>query len=413
MVWQSALGLVVFVALAWGLSENRRAVSWRSVYTGLGLQLALGVILLKGPFVREAFLGLNQIILALEQSTRAGTAFVFGYVGGGDLPFELKSPQNSFIFAFQALPLILLMSALSAVLFHWKILPLVVRGFAWCLQRTMRVGGTEGLGVAANIFVGMVEAPLFIRPYLKAMTRSEIFTLMTCGMATIAGTVMVLYASILSGIVPDAMGHILTASIISAPAAIMMAKILVPETRPLTSGVLTAPDPAASTMDALTKGTLQGVTLLINVVAMLLVLLACVALINLLLGFVPPIAGAPLSLQRLLGWLMAPVVFLMGVPAGEAAAAGSLMGTKTILNELIAYIDLSRMPEGALSSRSRLIMTYAMCGFANPGSLGIMIGGMGTMAPERRGEIVSLGLRSIVAGTLATCMTGAVVGLIG
>ncbi len=413
MVWQSALGLVVFVALAWGLSENRRVVSWRLVFTGLGLQLVLGIVLLKGPFVREAFLALNQIILALEQSTRAGTAFVFGYVGGGDLPFELKYPQNSFIFAFQALPLILLMSALSAVLFHWKILPLVVRGFAWCLQRTLRVGGTEGLGVAANIFVGMVEAPLFIRPYLRRMTRSEIFTLMTCGMATIAGTVMVLYASILAGVVPDAMGHILTASIISAPAAIMLAKIVVPETRPLTPGELTAPEPAASTMDALTKGTLQGVTLLINVVAMLLVLLACVALVNLLLGFGPQVAGAPLSLQRVLGWLMAPVAFLMGVPAGEAVAAGSLMGTKTMLNELIAYIDLSQMPEGTLSSRSRLIMTYAMCGFANPGSLGIMIGGMGTMAPERREEIVSLGIRSILAGTLATCMTGAVVGLIG
>ena len=413
MVWQSALGLVVFVALAWGLSENRRAVSWRLVFTGLGLQLVLGIVLLKGPFVREAFLVLNQIILALEQSTRAGTAFVFGYVGGGDLPFELKYPQNSFIFAFQALPLILLMSALSAVLFHWKILPLVVRGFAWCLQRTLRVGGTEGLGVAANIFVGMVEAPLFIRPYLRRMTRSEIFTLMTCGMATIAGTVMVLYASILAGVVPDAMGHILTASIISAPAAIMLAKIVVPETRPLTPGELTAPEPAASTMDALTKGTLQGVTLLINVVAMLLVLLACVALVNLLLGFGPQVADAPLSLQRVLGWLMAPVAFLMGVPAGEAVAAGSLMGTKTMLNELIAYIDLSQMPEGTLSSRSRLIMTYAMCGFANPGSLGIMIGGMGTMAPERREEIVSLGIRSILAGTLATCMTGSVVGLIG
>ncbi len=413
MVWQSALGLVAFVALAWGISENRRAVSWRVVFTGLGLQLVLGIILFKGPFVREAFLALNQVILALEQSTRAGTSFVFGYVGGGELPFELKYPQNSFIFAFQALPLILLMSALSSVLFYWKILPLVVRGFAWCLQRTMRVGGTEGLGVAANIFVGMVEAPLFIRPYLKIMTRSEIFTLMTCGMATIAGTVMVLYASILSGAVPDAMGHILTASIISAPAAIMMAKIMVPETRPLTSGVLTAPEPAASAMDALTKGTLQGVTLLINVVAMLLVLLACVSLINLLLGFGPRVGGESLSLQRLLGWLMAPVAFLMGVPAGEAAAAGSLMGTKTMLNELIAYIDLSRLPEDTLSSRSRLIMTYAMCGFANPGSLGIMIGGMGTMAPERREEIVALGIRSIVAGTLATCMTGAVVGLIG
>jgi CNT family concentrative nucleoside transporter len=413
MIWQSALGLVVFVALAWGLSENRRAVSWRLVFTGLGLQLVLGIVLLKGPFVREAFLVLNQIILALEQSTRAGTAFVFGYVGGGDLPFELKYPQNSFIFAFQALPLILLMSALSAVLFHWKILPLVVRGFAWCLQRTLRVGGTEGLGVAANIFVGMVEAPLFIRPYLRRMTRSEIFTLMTCGMATIAGTVMVLYASILAGVVPDAMGHILTASIVSAPAAIMLAKIVVPETRPLTPGELTAPEPAASTMDALTKGTLQGVTLLINVVAMLLVLLACVALVNFLLGFGPQVAGAPLSLQRVLGWLMAPVAFLMGVPAGEAVAAGSLMGTKTMLNEIIAYIDLSQMPEGTLSSRSRLIMTYAMCGFANPGSLGIMIGGMGTMAPERREEIVSLGIRSILAGTLATCMTGSVVGLIG
>ncbi len=413
MVWQSAVGLVVFVALAWGLSENRRAVRWRTVIIGLGLQLALGLVLLKGPFVREAFLSLNQVILALEQSTRAGTSFVFGYVGGGNLPFDLKSPQNSFVFAFQALPLILVMSALSSLLFYWKILPLVVRGFAWCLRKTMGIGGTEGLGVAANIFVGMVEAPLFIRPYLQGMTRSEIFTLMTCGMATIAGTVMVLYASILSGAISGVMGHILTASIISAPASIMIAKVMVPETHPLTPGELTAPEPATSAMDALTKGTLQGVTLSINIVAMLVVLLACVHLINLLLGLFPPVADGPLTLQRLLGWLMAPVVFLMGVPLSETAAAGALMGTKTVLNELIAYIDLSRLPEGTLSPRSMIIMTYAMCGFANPGSLGIMIGGMGTMAPSRRAEIVSLGIRSIIAGTLATCMTGAVVGLIG
>jgi CNT family concentrative nucleoside transporter len=224
---------------------------------------------------------------------------------------------------------------------------------------------------------------------------------------------MVLYASILSGIIPGVMGHILTASIISAPAAIMIAKIMVPETKPLTPGVLTAPEPATSTMDALTKGTLQGVNLLINIVAMLMVLLACVYLVNLLLGLLPPVAGAALSLQRVLGWVMAPVAFLMGIPLGEAATAGTLLGTKAILNELIAYIDLSRLPEGALSARSMVILTYAMCGFANPGSLGIMIGGMGTMAPERREEIVALGVRSIVAGTLATCMTGAVVGLIG
>jgi CNT family concentrative nucleoside transporter len=309
--------------------------------------------------------------------------------------------------------LVLLMSALSALLFYWKILPVVVRAFSWALQKTMGVGGAEGLGVSANIFVGMVESPLFIRPYLKAMTRSEIFTLMTCGMATIAGTVMVLYASILSDKITDVMGHILTASIISVPAAITISKIMVPETREPTTGKLTATDPASSSMDAITKGTLQGVELLINIIAMLVVLVALVYLANLILGLFPDVGERPITLQRLLGIIMAPIVWLMGVPWHETATAGALMGTKTILNELLAYIDLSRLPPDALSPRSQLIMTYAMCGFANPGSLGIMIGGLGTMAPSRRNEIVVLGLRSIIAGTLATCMTGAVVGIIG
>ncbi|MGD9348698.1 MAG: nucleoside transporter C-terminal domain-containing protein, partial [Desulfobacterales bacterium] len=276
-----------------------------------------------------------------------------------------------------------------------------------------RVGGAEGLGVSANIFVGMVESPLFIRPYLKDMTRSEIFTLMTCGMATIAGTVMVLYASILSEKIPDVMGHILTASIISVPAAVTISKIMVPETATPTGGQLSAAEPASSSMDAITKGTLQGIELLLNIVAMLVVLVALVYLVNLILGLLPDIGGAPLTLQRILGMMMAPVVWLMGVPWSEAFTAGALMGTKTILNELLAYIDLSRLSPDALSPRSFLIMTYAMCGFANPGSLGIMIGGLGTMAPGRRSEIVALGLRSIVAGTLATCMTGAIVGIIG
>jgi CNT family concentrative nucleoside transporter len=338
---------------------------------------------------------------------------VFGYLGGGTLPFEEPYPGASFVLAFQALPLVLVMSALSAVLFYWKVLPRMVRGFAWTLLQTLRVGGTEGLGVAANIFVGMVEAPLLIRPYLARMTRSEIFTVMTCGMATIAGTVMVLYASILGPVIPDVMGHILTASIISAPAAITVAKLMVPETEPLTPGRLTAPEPARSTMDALTKGTLQGIGLLINIVAMLIVLVAVVHLLNLALGFLPAAAGQPLTLQRILGWIMAPVVFLMGVPWSEAFTAGSLMGTKTVLNELLAYLDMSRLPAGSLSERSLLIMTYAMCGFANPGSLGIMIGGLGTMAPGRRDEIVALGWKSVLAGTLATCMTGAVVGIVG
>lgn len=413
MVIQSIAGLFAFALIAWVISENRRKVDFRIVATGILLQILICFILLKVPLFREFFLFLNRIFMFIEESTTAGTSFVFGYLGGGRLPFDEKFPGSSFILGLRALPIVLVMSAVSAVLFYWKVLPVVVRGFSWALQKTMRLGGAEGLGVSANIFLGMVESPLLVRPYLKDMTRSELFSLMTCGMATIAGTVMVLYASILSRVIPDIMGHILTASIISVPASIVVAKIMVPETGRPTTGELVSEEKSSSSMDALTKGTLQGVSLLINIIAMLIVLVAVVHLINLLLGIFPDIGGESLSLQRIMGFVMSPVVWLMGIPWKEAHTAGILMGTKTILNELIAYVDLSKLPEGALSPRSLLIMTYAMCGFANPGSLGIMIGGMGTMEPGRREEIVSLGFRSIVAGTLATCMTGAVVGIIG
>lgn len=413
MIIQSAAGLFVFSGIAWLISENRTKVNVKRAIAGIGIQLAIGIILLKLPVFRSFFISLNRLVLSLEESTKAGTSMVFGYLGGGSLPFAEKFPGSSFILAFQALPLILVISALSSLLFYWKILPQVVRAFSWALRKTMGLGGAEGLGVSANIFVGMVESPLFIRPYLKAMTRSEIFTLMTTGMATIAGTVMVLYASILSKTIPNIMGHILTASIISIPAAITISKIMIPESGELTSGELTPAEPALSAMDAVTKGTIQGVQLLINIIAMLIVLVALVHLVNLILGLFPDFGGRPVSLQRVLGLVMAPVVWLMGIPWAEAPIAGALMGTKTILNEFLAYLDLSRLAPGALNPKSMLIMTYAMCGFANPGSLGIMIGGMGTMAPEKQDEIVSLGFRSIIAGTLATCMTGAVVGIIG
>lgn len=413
MIVQSIAGLLVFAGAAWLISENRLRVRITTVLAGIAIQLIVAFILLKLPVCRDFFISLNRLVLSLEESTAAGTSMVFGYLGGAELPFAEKYPGAGFILAFRALPLILVISALSALLFYWKILPLVVQAFSWSLQKIMRLGGAEGLGVSANIFVGMVESPLFIRPYLTDMTRSEIFTLMTTGMATIAGTVMVLYASILSSVIPDIMGHILTASIISVPAAVTISKIMIPETGELTSGELRSPEPALSAMDAITKGTIQGVQLFVNIIAMLIVLVALVHLVNLVLGLLPDVGGLPVSLQRLLGLVMAPVVWLMGIPWQEAPAAGALMGTKTILNEFLAYLDMSRLAPGTLSPKSILIMTYAMCGFANPGSLGIMIGGMGTMAPERRDEIVALGLRSIVGGTLATCMTGAVVGILG
>ncbi len=410
MSLQSVVGFFVFAALAWCISEERRKACLRTIWVGMAAQFGLALVLLKFSFFTRGFVYLNRAVLALEESTRAGTAFVFGYIGGGDKPFAVSDPQATFILAFQALPLVLVVSALSAVLFYWGVLPRIVRGFSWLLQKSLGIGGAEGLGVSANIFVGMVESPLLIRPYVAGLSRSELFTVMTSGMATIAGTVLVLYASILEPVIPNVTGHILTASIISAPAAVVVSKIMVPETGQTTTGGLKEPEPARSSMDALTRGTLQGIELLLNIIAMIIVLVALVHMVNILLGVLPDVLGKPLTVERVFGWMLSPVVWLMGIPWQQAPDAGALLGTKTVLNEFIAYMHMSRLPEGTLSPRSLLIMSYALCGFANPGSLGIMIGGLGAMAPERRGEIASLGPRAIVAGTIATCMTGAVVG---
>jgi concentrative nucleoside transporter, CNT family len=302
--------------------------------------------------------------------------------------------------------------ALSSVLFYWRILPYVVRALSFALQKSLNIGGALGLGASATIFLGMVEAPLVIKPYLKNMTRSELFSLMTVGMACIAGTVMILYATVLNGVIPDPLGHILVASFIHVAAAITIARMMVPETAEETAGRLMPQTGATSSMDAIVKGTSDGLVLLLNITAMLLVMVALVQLVNVLIGFLPHIAGQPLTLQRLLGFVMSPVVWLFGIPWSQAQTAGSLMGTKTILNEFLAFLDMAKLPQGTLDDRSRLIMTYALTSFANFGSLGILIGGLGSLAPERRDEVVSLGLRAIVAGTLATCMTGAVVGIL-
>jgi len=409
---QGLVGLVGIVALAWGISERRGAVPWRYVGVGLALQLVIALILLKLPYVQYAFIALNFAVQALQDATREGASFVFGYLAGGPAPFEIIEPNNMFILAFRALPLILVVSALSAILFHWRILPAIVDGVGWALRRSMGVGGALAVGSAANIFVGMVEAPLLIRPYLKRITRAELFALMTMGMATIAGTVMVIYATVLETVIPNAMGHIVTASLISAPAALAIAALMVPERAEPTAGGLDEEDPAAGTMDALVRGTGSGIQLLLNVTAMLIVLVALVALVNIVLGLAPNVAGEAITVQRIFGWMFAPVAWAIGVPWVEAAEAGRLLGTKVALNEFIAYLDMAALPPDALSDRSRLILVYALCGFANFGSLGIMVGGLATMVPERRSEIAGLGMKSILSGFLATCMTGAWVGLL-
>ncbi len=383
------------------MGENRRGVPWRAVAAGLLLQLGLALLFLRVEFLKKAFLGLNDALLVLEKATQAGTGLVFGYLGGGPAPFAVTDQNSLFILAFRALPLVLVISALSALLFYWRILPLVVKIISFLLVKTMRVGGVVGLSTAANVFVGMVEAPLFVRPYLARVSRGELFAIMVGGMASIAGTVLFLYASILGRVLPDAVAHLLIASILSAPAALVIAFLMVPPGA-ATGGEIVFRSEATSSMDALTRGTLDGAQLLLNIVAMLVVFVALVALVNLVI--------APYTLQGLLGVVLAPLAWLCGIPWSESQTAGALLGTKTVINELVAYVDLAARPE--LSARTRLLLTYALCGFANFGSLGIMIGGLGTMCPERRGEIVALGLKSIVAGTLATCLTAATVALI-
>jgi CNT family concentrative nucleoside transporter len=415
MLFQALLGLVAFPGIAWLIGENRKVVRYTTALTGVVIQLCIAGILLYVPIFKKLFLLLNNVVLALESATKAGTSFVFGYIGGGTPPFLLQDPGANFILAFQALPLVLVIGALSALLFYWRILPYIVKGFSLILQKTMNIGGALGLGASTTIFLGMVEAPLVIKPYLRTMTRSELFSLMTVGMACIAGTVMILYATILKGVISDPLGHILVASFIHVAAAITIARIMVPETREETSGKTSGSfmpqSNATSSMDAVVKGTMDGLHLLLNIIAMLVVMVALVHLANLLIGLLPNAGGQPLTLQRILGFFMAPVVWLFGIPWAEAQTAGYLMGTKTILNELLAFLEMAKLPADALDPRSRLIMTYALSSFANFGSLGILIGGLGSLVPERQDEVVSLGMKALVAGTLATCMTGAVIGI--
>lgn len=407
------LGFLSLLLLAWALSENRWRIPIRTVIAGVALQWALALLFVKFPAAASLFLLLNQGVEALQRATDAGTSFVFGYLGGAPLPFAETRPGASFIFAFRALPLVLVISALASLLFYWGVLQIIVNTFAWLLRRVMGVGGALGLGAAVHIFVGNIEAPLLIRPYLARMERGELFALMTCGMAGIAGTVMVLYASILGPVIPDALGNILIASVISTPAGLAVAALMVPfGSDPHAEAHLSMGAPMLSAMDALAKGTGDGIIFLANITAMLVVAIACVSLVNMALSSIPAFGGDSVTLQLIFAYAFRPVMWLIGVPADEVGTAASLMGTKTVLNEFIAYIDMARLPPETLSASSRLILTYAMCGFANFGSAGIIIGGMSAMAPERKHDIVGLGLRSILSGTIATCMSGAVVGVL-
>tara|TARA_B100000749_G_scaffold105484_1_gene80613 strand:+ start:925 stop:2199 length:1275 start_codon:yes stop_codon:yes gene_type:complete len=418
---QALFGLVVFIGIAVLFSEQRRMLNWQLLAAGLGLQFLVAFVMFRFELLQALLNALNQVVVAIADATETGSLFLFGYLGGDPsnvaYPFSIDNPEATVILAFRILPLILIFTVLSAILWHFRILPLIVRGFSVVLRRAMGVSGAVGFSAAANIFIGMVESPALIRPYIKGLTRSELFVVMSCGMATIAGTVMVLYSVILGEVIDNALGHILTASVISAPAAIMLALIMVPAT-PKDSEKITGGDAVDistdyhNVMDAIVRGTSDGLKLMVNVGAMLLVFIALVALFNSALLLVPYSSNDPLTLQTILGWMFAPLVWLMGIPWQEAQLAGTLMGIKTALNELLAFLALVDLPAESLSDKSTIIMTYALCGFANFGSLGIMIAGLTGMCSERTREIVALAPKSLISGTLATCMTGTIAGLL-
>lgn len=410
---QAILGLVVLAGAAWLMSEQRRAIPWRAVLGGFGLQAGLALVLLHLAVARQVVLLLSRLVGALQDATDQGASFVFGYLGGGPLPFAELHPGASFVLAFKILPLVLVISALSSLLLYLGILQVVTEAFAWLLRRTLGVGGALALGAGTHIFLGMIEAPLLIRPYLSGMSRGELFALMSCGMAGVAGTVMVIYAAILTPVLPDALGAILVASVVSTPAALAVAGLMIPFVPSVDKAAVVAQARPASALDAVTRGTAEGVGPLVGIATTLLVTIALVALANAGLGLLPHGAAAAWSLQGMAGVLFMPVAWLIGVPWHEAGVAGTLLGTKTVLNELVAYVGLAGQPASALSVGTRRILVFALCGFANFGSAGIMAGGIGAMLPERRAEVAALSLRSIVSGTIATCMSGAWAGLLG
>ena len=409
---QSATGLAIIIALCAFFSSNRTAIRPSLLAKGLVLQLIFALLLLKMPTTQALFEFLNQGLEVLQRSTMAGTNFVFGYLGGGELPYDETRPGASYILAFQTMPMLIVISVLSALLVYWRVLPMVMRGLSLLLEKTLGVGGAVGLAIASNAFLGMVESPLMIRPYLSKLTSSELFAVMMAGMATIAGTMLVIEAAVISDVVPNATGHLISASLITLPGIVYISHLLEPNTGSLTGSDKGIDRGGDSVIDVITKGTQMGLNLFLTVIAMILVIVSLVHLLNAILHLLPDVFGAPVSLERILGYLLAPLTWLMGVPWSESVQAGQLMGTKTILTEFIAYIRLGEVADAALGPRSRIIMTYALCGFANFVSLGIMLAGLVTMVPDRRDEIFGFGMKALIGGTVATCTSACLIGIL-
>jgi concentrative nucleoside transporter, CNT family len=414
---RGVLGLAALLGIAWALSENRAGrPGWRWIAGALALQAALALLIVRVPFVWQLMSYANAAVQAVEKATLVGSSYMFGYLGGAPLPFQLaEGTTPPLIIAFQILPLVIVFSALAALLWHWGVLRAAVNGLSFLLRRTLGVSGVVGLSGGANMFLGVVESPLVVRAYFERMSRAELFQVMVLAMATISGAILILYATTLRASVPDAVGHMIAASLVSLPAALLIARLMVPGEPAAEATEVDGDEPGLryeSSIDAIVKGTMDGMQLFLAVIAVIIVVFALVSLTDQVLALAPLIEGEPLTLKRLFGWLFAPLMWLIGVPWSEAQAAGALMGTKAVLNEYVAYLELAALPAGTLGPRATLIVTYALCGVANLASVGLLVSTIGTLCPDRRAETASLGIKSWIAGNLATAMTGAWIGLV-
>jgi concentrative nucleoside transporter, CNT family len=408
---RALLGVVVFLALGWLLSENKRALPVRPVLVGLACQVTLALLLTKVPAITAGFAAATHAVDALQAASRAGSSFMFGYLGGGRAPFSVADPSAAFIFAFQALPAILLVGALSALLWHWKVLIVIVRAAAWAFGKLFGVSGPVGVSTSACVFLGMVEAPLLVKPFLPRLSRAELFIIMVDGLSVIGGSMMIVLGSLIAAKVPNAFSHLLIASLISTPMAIGMARLIIPGEASKAHEPIVLASPYRSSLEALTFGTLDAVKMVLNIAGLLIVFVGLIALINMGLAAVPH-AGAPLTLGGILGWLLTPIVWLTGAPLSDLQAVGAILGTKVAANEVVAYSDMMALPPGALSPKSLLILTYALGSFGNVGSVAILIGSLSSMAPDKVGEVVELGFKALAAAFLTTCMTATIMGLI-
>ena len=410
---QSLAGVALTILICWLLSENRRRFPLRLLLGAIAIQIAIVLLLFGLPPARAVLNGVSLAVDGLSASTQAGTAFVFGYLAGGSQPYVVAPTGPPFLFAFRVLPVILVVCALSALLWHWGILKWLTRGFGLVFEKSLGLRGPPALATAATIFMGQVEGPIFIRSYLPHLSRSELFTLMAVGLACVSGSTMVAYATMLSATLPNAAAHVLAASIISAPAGVALARIMVPPGEAETAQPVDLGDERRydSSIDAVIRGAGDGLSVVLNVAAALIVFVALVTMTDRLLGLLPNIGGAPISLQRVLAIVFTPLAWALGLPASEAHKGGFLLGTKLVLTEFTAFIDLGATPAGELSQRSRTIMTYALCGFANIASVGITTAGFGVLSPERRSEVLSMAWKALLAGFLATCMTASIIGL--